>query len=63
MSNPDELITTRDVAAVLGVSTREVARRVERGDLEPAAKLPGIRGAYLFHRAPIEALATERTAS
>lgn len=43
-----ELVTTRDVALALGVSTREVARRVERGELEPAAKLPGLRGAYLF---------------
>lgn len=45
-----EFVTTRDVAAAHGVSTREVARRVERGELEPVTKLPGIRGAYLFDR-------------
>lgn len=47
MSNVD-LLTTRDVAAALKVSTREVARRVKTGALEPAVQLPGIRGAYLF---------------
>ena len=49
------LMTTREVAAAFGVTTREVARRVERGVLEPAVKLPGIRGAFLFDSASIEA--------
>lgn len=53
MSNVD-LLTTRDVAEALGVSTREVARRVEAGALEPAVKLPGLRGAFLFDRDVIE---------
>lgn len=48
MSNID-LLTTRDVADALEVSPREVARRVERGQLEPVVKLPGLRGAYLFN--------------
>ena len=52
-------VTTRDVAAAHGVSTREIARRVERGELEPVAKLPGIRGAFLFDASampePVEA--------
>jgi hypothetical protein len=43
-----ELLTTRDVAAALGVSTREIARRVETGALEPVIKMPGIRGGFLF---------------
>lgn len=54
MSNVD-LLTTRDVAEALGVSTREVARRVETGALEPAVKLPGLRGAFLFDRDVIQA--------
>ena len=45
-----DLLTTRDVADAYGVSTREIARRVETGALEPAVKLPGLRGAYLFDR-------------
>ncbi|WP_371512094.1 type IV toxin-antitoxin system AbiEi family antitoxin domain-containing protein [Microbacterium paraoxydans] len=49
-----EFVTTREVAAAHGVSTREIARRVARGDLEPVGKLPGIRGAYLFNRAVCE---------
>jgi len=53
MFNSD-LVTTRDVAAAFGVSTREVARRVERGALDPAVKLPGLRGAFLFDREVIE---------
>lgn len=52
MSNVD-LLTTRDVAAAHGVSTREIARRVESGALEPAVKLPGLRGAYLFDRSAL----------
>lgn len=43
-----DLLTTRDVADAFKVSTREIARRVETGALEPAVKLPGLRGAFLF---------------
>ena len=50
-----ELLTTRDVAAALGVSTREIARRVETGALEPAIKMPGIRGGFLFDPSVAEA--------
>lgn len=56
MFNLDDALTTRDVAVALGVSPREVARRVQRGVLEPVVKLPGVRGAYLFDPASIEAL-------
>lgn len=52
MSNVD-LLTTRDVADAYGVSTREIARRVETGALEPAVKLPGLRGAFLFDRSAL----------
>lgn len=48
------LLNTREVADALGVSTREVARRVERGVLEPAVKLPGVRGAFLFDPAAVQ---------
>lgn len=49
-----DFVTTRDVAQALRISTREVARRVERGSLTPVAKLPGIRGAFLFDPSVIE---------
>lgn len=57
--SPD-LMTTREVADAFGVTTREIARRVERSALEPAVKLRGLRGAFLFNRADIAALTSER---
>lgn len=56
-------MTTREVADAFGVTTREIARRVERSALEPAVKLPGLRGAFLFNRADIAALTSERELS
>lgn len=61
MSNP-RLIATREASALLGVTTRTVARWVEEGVLTPAAQAPGPRGAYLFNAEQVEALAAERTA-
>lgn len=55
------LITTAELAALRGVSTRTIIRQAERGDLPVAAKAPGIRGAYLFDRAAVEALATRKS--
>ncbi|QTF71752.1 helix-turn-helix transcriptional regulator [Arthrobacter woluwensis] len=55
MVNP-ELVSTREVAAALGVNTRQVARLVSRGELTPSVKAPGTRGAFLFDRAEIEKL-------
>jgi len=40
-----------------------VIRLVKAGKLTPVQKLPGLRGAYLFNRADIEALAAERGAA
>ena len=54
-----ELITTAQAAEVSGKNWRTIIRLVERGRLEPAQKLPGLRGAYLFRLADIEALAAE----
>lgn len=59
MSNLD-LITAADAAAILDRPRRTVIRLVERGDLKPAMKLPGIRGAYLFDPDHVRALAAER---
>lgn len=51
MSNAS-FLTTAEVASVLGVSPRQVSRLVPNV-LEPAAKAPGPRGAYLFDRADV----------
>lgn len=50
------LITTAQASKVSGKNWRTIIRLVERGDLSPAQKLPGLRGAYLFHPSDIEAL-------
>lgn len=54
MSNT-ELLSTRDVAEQLSLSTRQVARLVDAGKLEPATKAPGKRGAFLFEPHAVEA--------
>lgn len=56
-------ITTKQASEILGEGVRQVIRRVERGELTPVQKLPGIRGAYLFDRADVEALLAERSAA
>lgn len=61
MSYP-RLIATREASALLGVTTRTVARWVDEGTLTPAAQAPGPRGAYLFDAEQVECLAAERTA-
>lgn len=62
MSSIDaDLITAAEAAEILRVSHRVVIRRVERGELTPVRKLPGIRGAFLFDAAQIR-LAAEPAA-
>lgn len=60
MTNIDELITSRAAAAALEIDPRQVARLVERGDLTPAIKAPGARGAYLFDPAAVELVRAAR---
>lgn len=57
-NNDVDLITTREAADILEEGVRQTIRRVERGNLTPAKKLPGIRGSYLFNRADIDALSS-----
>lgn len=54
-SAPD-LIPTSEAAKVLRVHVATISRMVARGDLTPAVKTPGKRGAYLFHREDVDAL-------
>lgn len=54
MPDSDELIRTSEAAELVGESVRQFIRRVERNELTPALKLPGLRGAYLFNRADVE---------
>ena len=59
MSNiHQELIGTKEASELIGESVKNTIRRVERNELTPVTKLPGLRGAYLFNRSDIDALLT-----
>lgn len=57
-----ELLTSVQVAILLGKSARTVHRMAEAGTLPVAQKLPGPNGAFLFRREDIAALAERATA-
>lgn len=59
-NSPLDLVSSSDAAAVLGVSIPTVNRWARSGKLQPAHKVPGIRGAYLFHRRVVEAKLNDR---
>ena len=62
MSNiHQELIGTKEASELIGESVKNTIRRVERNELTPVTKLPGLRGAYLFNRSDIAALLTPPT--
>lgn len=57
--NNSQLVSTAEAAAALQMSRSQVARLARAGRLEPAAKAPGPRGAYLFQRGDVERLKAE----
>lgn len=57
-----QLITVPEVAAMLGVHRTTVTRWAARGDLEAAYRMPGQKGAFLFEKDQIAALAAEKAA-
>jgi predicted DNA-binding transcriptional regulator AlpA len=54
-----DLIGSREVAQILGISVPTVNRRAGAGELPAVHKIPGRRGAYVFDRATIEGLAAD----
>jgi hypothetical protein len=58
-----DLVSTAWAAQALGVHSATVRRMVARNELIPAAKSPGLRGAYMFHQADIIRAATKRSAA
>jgi excisionase family DNA binding protein len=58
MSQSAHLLSTAQVAELLGKSTATVKRMALAGTLPPAMKLPGETGAYLFRVEDVEALRT-----
>ena len=61
MTQSQDLIGATEAAPILGEDARTVQRKAKAGEY-PAAKLPGLRGAYIFNRADIERIAAERKA-
>lgn len=59
----DALLTSLEAGRLLNKSARTVQRMAERGDLPYARKLPGHRGAYLFHSSEIVAIAKAQVAA
>jgi excisionase family DNA binding protein len=60
MSN--EMLTTKEVSAQLGVSIRTVSRMAERGELPFIRKLAGKNG-YLFDQAEVQRVAVQAEAA
>lgn len=58
-----ELMTAQDAAGFLDVSVVTIARLARSGELQSAHKLPGLRGARLFHRDEVTRVAAERNLS
>lgn len=56
----NELMPTAVVARRLGVHVRTVHRFVKAGQITPAVKVPGHRGALLFDPRDVELLALKR---
>lgn len=61
-ANPDELIVSSQVGAIIGKSPRTVARLAAAGEIPYESKLPGPNGAYLFRRDDIEQYAAAERA-
>lgn len=59
-ADPDELMSTAQVAAMLGRSVNLVNRWVREGRLTPHTQVPGRTGARLFRRGDIEPTETEQ---
>jgi hypothetical protein len=59
VSQPD-LIGTVEAADVAGVSIPTIKRLAGTPALPVAIKMPGLTGAYLFHRADVEAFRDAR---
>ena len=58
-----EPLTSAQVCDELGIDRSTLSRWVVAGRIEPATKLPGLRGAYLFERAEVERVKVAAAAS
>lgn len=61
-SHEDRLLTTAEVAEILGVTPRTVQRKVHTGQIPIVKVMPGGRhGEYVFRESDIETLTEEAT--
>jgi len=58
-----DLIGAAAAAEILKTSTRNVQHLTKTGMLDPVQKMPGATGAYLYERAVVIDLATQRAAA
>lgn len=63
MSQPSDLVPSREAAKIAKVSLSTWHRIVERQEVRPAMKAPGLRGAFMFRRADVERFARKRAAA
>ncbi len=56
MEHTETLLTTREVAAALGVAPQTIARWVDTGKIAPALRAPGLRGSMFFRTQDVDAL-------
>jgi len=57
--NTNSKIGVTEAAKLLGVDTRTIHRRIERGELFAEKLNEGLRAAYLLNRAEVEAKANQ----
>jgi excisionase family DNA binding protein len=60
---PRDLLTAKEAAHLLGVTSRTVSRLVDSGQLAEAYKMAGITGPRLFYRRDVQRLAAARKAA
>ncbi len=63
VSKNEHLITTAQVATILGKDVRTVHRMADNGRLPPALKVPGRTGALLFDRDVVEMFRRQQSAA
>ena len=56
--NNSGAMTSSEVCTALNLSRSQVTRKAQAGLLPVVEKAPGVRGAWLFDRAAIEAMVT-----
>ena len=62
MSRTDELLTSAIVCDELDIDRSTLSRWVAAGRINPATKLPGVRGPFLFARAELDRVKTTERA-